>query len=245
MSNLINMKEYKFTTRLVNMSETKEEKQTYSEDEIKKYIFTRLSILAQNTLQQCKCYTTRCAAISILSDYEDILHIIAHKMYQNVINKYLEVNDIKDLYTDKCVYKVYLFRFIPEFEDLQFNVDCCPVHLEIDIRELKQEKSRIKDILESYNSDSRHGPPELGLKEVIQTTEKYNELLCYGEVSIDVLVSKRKDVLMTIKELLSTEEEYISYLNKLNRIKKDIRRCKNRIVILENSRKELSSQINK
>lgn len=227
------MKEYIiFTTRIVNMTEVKKAKQSYSDTEIKEYIFTKLNLYAQDILQQRRCYITKAKAASIVAEYKDIIHFVVSEMRRNVINIYLEVDDTEGFYTDKNVYEVYLFRFIPEFDDLEFkdgSISC----LEAEIKDLKEERSRIKYKINSYNSDQRRGPPDLGLDEVTEVIEKYNNLFHYGKIHIDILISKREDIATKVKELLAREEEYLAHLNELNRIKKDLRRCINKIAILK------------
>ena len=76
-----------------------------------------------------------------------------------------------------------------------------------------------------------HGPPVLGLKEVMEATHKYNELQYYTKVPSDVLMEHREDVLAKAKEYLTNEQAYFNLLQEYNNIRREIRRNNNRLSI--------------
>ena len=210
----------------------KKERQSYSSEEVKVHILNRLKNTAETVLRNRSFYMTPAKIAAKLEQYKNILEFVATKLHRDIINMYLEVEDEKGLYTDVDVYEVYLLRFIPEFDDLDFKTDCDIEYLQTQIKDLKIEKNGVKYMIECYDSDM--GPPNMDLKEVAEAINKYNDLSYHRPAPIDVLVNKRENIAIKIKELLANEEAYIGHLKGHNRLKREIRKCKNRIFILKN-----------
>ena len=211
----------------------KKEKRSYSEAETKQHIFDTLNNLAETTLQQRRYQITKDRAAAIVSEYKDIIYFISNKIYDDVINPSSEICDIGGFYTDKCVYEAYLLRFIPEFNDFDFRYGNSIPQLEAEIEILKEERRYVKRRIYKYNCNRRRGPPYLNLNEIKEVDDQYNELFGYSKVPIDIFIDKRRDIIIKLKELLALQEKYMALFQEYNKIKKDIRRCFNRITILK------------